>query len=252
MARNILQVSIKDSDTELIAVADYLRSGSVTVKGSEALKGYYLSLSIAESPDSSREDRDKSLFKSLSLLKQQMCFLMDYHFQLDGTVVTPESFSAVVINPMLKEYGDNMWASTRSGNSTNPTSGFSSDGSGAEPSQIASTSNSMPPSFHHGKNGSTFTTIDEPVTFTPHEAVIEQLSRENQELSDEIDREIVDRSSTQPNLVPEDEDYDEEYEKYKNTEDEDDDYDPDDDLTDDEYAAKVLARIPNNQMVITD
>jgi hypothetical protein len=262
MARNILQVSIKDGDDELNRLADFLRSGSVTSQSLEALRGYYTSLSVAESPESSREDRDKSLFKSLGLLKQQMCFLMDYHFRLDGTVVTPESFSTVVINPLLKEYGDSMWASTRSGNSANPTGDLQPDRSGSETKLSHPTYSSFcdtvdglemigfdePPSSHHGKNGSTFTTIDEPVTFMSQETVGQILLRENQARSDEIDREIANRSSD-PSTDVEfflEEVQPEPVEEY------DPDHDPEDDLSEEEYLELVNSRMTVNIPVIVD
>ncbi len=213
MGRNILQVSIKDGDDELNILADFLRTGSVTLQSLEALKGYYSSLSVAKFPGSSREDRDKSLLKSLGLLKQQMCYLMDFHHQLDGTVVTPDSFSTVMINPVVKEYAE-----------------FDQfDALGGKP---VISSGILPES-------ETNPLISSP----PAETTGQRLSRENQERSGEIDREIANRSNTQPNFVPDededDQDFDEEYEKYKQTEDEDEDEDDDDNLTDEEYLEKM-------------
>jgi hypothetical protein len=104
MPRNILQISIKDGDSELNALADFLRGQSITIKSIEALRGYYHSLSVAESTGSSREQRDKALHLSVSLLKQQICFIMDYHFRLDGTILTPDLFGTVVINSIAPNY----------------------------------------------------------------------------------------------------------------------------------------------------
>lgn len=219
MARNVVQINFKDDD-ELNVLADYLRSGSVTLQSIEALKGYYHSLSVAQSSESSREDRDKSLFKSLGLLKQHMCYLMDYHFRLDGTVVTPESFSSVVINPLFKEYGDSMWASTRSGKSVLPMCDDIPDLPGVRD------------------------LTKEPVVQSP-ETVGQRLSRENQERSEEIDREIAARSiDPVPLVVPDDDEPEED--------DYDPDYDPEDDLSEEEYLELVNSRMTVNIPVIVD
>jgi hypothetical protein len=201
----------------------------------EALRGYYSSLSVAKFPGSSREDRDKSLLKSLGLLKQQMCYLMDFHHQLDGTVVTPDSFSTVMINPAVKEYAEFDRYPDLRGKSIMP-SGILPDQFGAE-SEIES---------------------------PPTETIADRPSQKDQEQSDATYRLIASKSEQlfeefvsgihpdhKTEIAPDntvelqedemdqedDQDFDEEYEKYKQTEDEDED--DDDNLTDEEYLEKM-------------
>ena len=60
MSKNILQINIKDGDDELAMLADFLRNGQITSRAIMALKAFYLSLSIAESPNSTAADIRKA------------------------------------------------------------------------------------------------------------------------------------------------------------------------------------------------
>ena len=77
MSKNILQVNIKDGDDESAILADFLRNGQITSRAITALKAFYFSLAIAESPTSTPEDIRKAEHYCLSQLKQQMCYIMD-------------------------------------------------------------------------------------------------------------------------------------------------------------------------------
>jgi hypothetical protein len=106
MARNILQISIKDSDVELNILADFLRCGSIAARAINALKAFYFSLAVAANPASSEEDIRKALHYCLSLLKGHMCFLMDKHYRDHGIRIDPDEFGTVMINPVVKEYAE--------------------------------------------------------------------------------------------------------------------------------------------------
>ena len=171
--------------------------------------------SIGEDPNSSVGDIEESLIRSMNSMSGEMSQLAAYCRTKHGIELTSESWRRFGLIPLA-------------------------------PFDLSSTRS----------NG--VITDCPPAPESQPETTGQRLTRENQERSDEIDRQI---HSAQPFIDPEvlmetvslvdetiiapaplpvpDED-----------DDEDDDYDPDDDLTDEEYSAKVLARIPNNQVVM--
>lgn len=98
MSKNILQVNIKDGDDELAILANFLRNGQITSRAIMALRAFYLSLAISESPTSTAADIRKAEHHCLSLLKQQMCYIMDKHYREDGIKMDADEFSSVTIN----------------------------------------------------------------------------------------------------------------------------------------------------------
>jgi hypothetical protein len=257
-----IKINFRENNAQEIRVAAFLRSQKEIGKELKAeitkpLYSFIDTYAVGEDPNSTLDEIETTFITSMIAMSSQMSSLSLYCRVKHGINLSPDSWRTFGLLhspiPGTSEYIPPIFdKGSKSGiaMSVNDDTNFHSEKYEKGRADTRPTTQSR-------------TLIDESLTFMspevisrlvddPTETTCQRLSRENQELSDEIDREIVDRSSTQPNLVPEDEDYDEEYEKYKNTEDEDDDYDPDDDLTDDEYAAKVLARIPNNQMVITD
>jgi len=98
MSKNILQVNIKDGDDELAMLADFLRNGQITSRAIMAIRAFYLSLAVSESPTSTPADIRKAEHHCLSLLKQQMCYIMDKHYREDGIKMDADEFSTVTIN----------------------------------------------------------------------------------------------------------------------------------------------------------
>ena len=96
--KNNLYINIKDDDAELAMLADFLRDGEISSRSIVALSAFYLSLSIARSPTSTAADIRKAEHHCLSLLKQQMCYIMDKHYREDGIKMDADEFSTVTIN----------------------------------------------------------------------------------------------------------------------------------------------------------
>ena len=106
MTKNILQINIKDGDDELAILADFLRNGQITSRAIMALRAFYLSLAISESPTSTKEDIRTAEHYCLSQLKQQMCYIMDKHYREDGIKIDADEFSTVTINQAaLSDFG---------------------------------------------------------------------------------------------------------------------------------------------------
>ena len=96
--KNNLYINIKDDDTELAILADFLRDGEISSRSIVALSAFYLSLAISKSPDSTPEDIRKAEHYCLSKLKQQMCYIMDKHHRDNGIDMDVDEFSTVTIN----------------------------------------------------------------------------------------------------------------------------------------------------------
>ncbi len=96
--KNNLYINIKDDDTELAILADFLRDGEISSRSIVALSAFYLSLAISKSPDSTPEDIRKAEHYCLSQLKQQMCYIMDKHHRDNGIDMDVDEFSTVTIN----------------------------------------------------------------------------------------------------------------------------------------------------------
>ena len=96
--KNNLYINIKDDDAELAMLADFLRDGEISSRSIVALSAFYLSLSIARSPTSTAADIRKAEHHCLSLLKQQMFYIMDKHYLEDGIKMDADEFSTVTIN----------------------------------------------------------------------------------------------------------------------------------------------------------
>ena len=96
--KNNLYINIKDDDAELAMLADFLRDGEISSRSIVALSAFYLSLSIARSPTSTAADIRKAEHHCLSLLKQQMCYIMDKHYREDNIKMDADEFSTVTIN----------------------------------------------------------------------------------------------------------------------------------------------------------
>mgnify|MGYP001788423674 FL=1 len=96
--KNNLYINIKDDDSELEIIVDFLRDGEISSPSIAALKAFYLSLAIARSPASTPADIRKAEHHCLSLLKQQMCYIMDKHYREDGIKMDASEFSSVTIN----------------------------------------------------------------------------------------------------------------------------------------------------------
>ena len=104
--KNNLYINIKDDDAELAMLADFLRDGEISSRSIVALSAFYLSLLIARSPTSTAADIRKAEHHCLSLLKQQMCYIMDKHYREDGIKMDADEFSMVTINqPALSNLG---------------------------------------------------------------------------------------------------------------------------------------------------
>jgi hypothetical protein len=229
MARNLLQVYLKDADPQVDMLAAFLREGEISSRAIEALSAFYMSLAVAANPDSTKADIRKAEHECLSKLKAHMCFLMDKHYREDDIRIDPNEFSNVIINSLFKGYDDQ--ASTRSGKSSALTSQFSREVADID----RSLEETKPEAFdaksliaHAGTLSNENPSPDLP------EATGQRLSRENQERSDEIDRSINSSPVSQPELN------------------EDDDYDPDDDLSDEEWLAKQEATVKTTIAVFVD
>jgi|GEM_PF-3124993 len=96
--KNNLYINIKDGDTNLAILSDFLREGEISSRSLVALSAFYLSLAIAKSPNSTQEDIRKAEHYCLSQLKQQMCYIMDKHYRDDGIDMNANEFSTVTIN----------------------------------------------------------------------------------------------------------------------------------------------------------
>lgn len=96
--KNNLYINIKDDDAELEILVNFLRDGEISSRSIVAIKAFYLSLAIAESPDSTPEDIRRAEHYCLSQLKQQMCYIMDKHHRDDGIDIEANEFSTVTIN----------------------------------------------------------------------------------------------------------------------------------------------------------
>jgi hypothetical protein len=98
--QDALRLTIVNSESHEVLLAQYLRSSSqgVKVSGFQAIKGFFHSIAVSECTQSTKAQRDAALHQCLSLLKHQMTHIMDYHYRLDGTVVAPGSLSTVVVN----------------------------------------------------------------------------------------------------------------------------------------------------------
>ena len=104
--KNNLYINIKDDDAQLAKLADFLRDGEISSRSIVALSAFYLSLSIARDPTSTPADIRKAEHYCLSLLKQQMCYIMDKHYREDGIKMDADEFSTVTINqPALSNLG---------------------------------------------------------------------------------------------------------------------------------------------------
>lgn len=214
MARNVLQINLKEGDADSSMLAKFLRGGAISSRAIDALSAFYLSLAVAENPDSTKEDIRKAEHYCLSKLKGHICFLMDKHSRDSDIKIEGDDFATVMIDPPMSHANDLI--STRLGKSI------------VVDSLLKRSSVVVPPA-------------------NPEESTGQRLSRENQERSNEVGREISARlGEDETRFIPPDK------MAVELLGDEDDDYDPDDDLTDEEYSAKVLDRIPNNQMKIVD
>jgi hypothetical protein len=220
MAKNTLYINVKESNPDLSLLIDFLKNGSISSRAIEALEAFYMSLAVADSPDSTKEDIAKAEHYCLSKLKGHMCYLMDKHYRDDDIRIDPDSFSTVMISQVTQGYVELDRASNRPGKSMMQSGEILPDRPGAEVN----------------------------LSDSPNDSA--ETTGQYQERSDEISREIADRSST-AFASPTEAAFSSREEPQTETED-DEDYDPDDDLTDDEYAAKVLARIPNNQITMVD
>jgi hypothetical protein len=96
--KNNLYINIKDDDSELATLVDFLRDGEISSRSIAAIKAFYLSLAISKSPASTREDIRKAEHYCLSQLKQQMIYIMDKHYRDDGIEMNADEFSTVTIN----------------------------------------------------------------------------------------------------------------------------------------------------------
>jgi uncharacterized protein YxjI len=236
-----IKINFRENNAQELRVAAFLRSQKEMGKELKAevtkpLYSFIDTYAVGEDPNSTSDEIETAFITSMIAMSSQMSSLALYCRVKHGINLSPESWRTF----------------------------------GLLPSPISGASDYIPPTFAKGSkvgiamstNGDTnfhaekyerdradtLTFIDEPVTFMSRDVISQSLddstettgqvlSRENQERSDEIDQEIEDRSIDQPKLI---------------SADEDDDYDPDDDLTDEEYAAKVLARMPNRQMPVVD
>jgi hypothetical protein len=78
--RDVIQISISQSDPQQIRIAHYLRStGRITSQLMEAVIAYWDSIALLEDSTSSDEDVEIALLESLNKLHSQMFRLVDYH-----------------------------------------------------------------------------------------------------------------------------------------------------------------------------
>jgi hypothetical protein len=96
--KNNLYINIKDDDSELATLVDFLRDGEISSRSLAAIKAFYLSQAIARSPDSTPEEIRRAEHYCLSQLKQQMVYIMDKHYREDGIRMNADEFSTVTIN----------------------------------------------------------------------------------------------------------------------------------------------------------
>ncbi|WP_373540105.1 hypothetical protein [Chamaesiphon sp.] len=96
--KNNLYINIKDDDSELEIIVDFLRDGEISSRSIAALKAFYLSLAIAKSPNSTSEEIRRAEHYCLSQLKQQMCYIIDKHYRDDEIKMNADEFSTVTIN----------------------------------------------------------------------------------------------------------------------------------------------------------
>jgi hypothetical protein len=80
LIRDLIQISISQSDPQQVRIAQYLRNtGKITSQLMEAVVAYWDSIAISEDPNSSEEDVELALLESLNKLHSQMFRLVDYH-----------------------------------------------------------------------------------------------------------------------------------------------------------------------------
>ena len=104
--KNNLYINIKDDDSELATLVDFLRDGEISSRSIAAIKAFYLSHAIARDPTSTPADIRKAEHYCLSQLKQQMIYIMDKHYREDNIKMDADEFSTVTINqPALSNLG---------------------------------------------------------------------------------------------------------------------------------------------------
>jgi hypothetical protein len=96
--KNNLYINIKDDDSELATLVDFLRDGEISSRSIAAIKAFYLSQAIARDPISTPEDIRKAEHYCLSQLKQQMIYIMDKHYRDNDIKMDADEFSTVTIN----------------------------------------------------------------------------------------------------------------------------------------------------------
>lgn len=210
---NYLKLNIFESDIDQVLLAQYLRSSGNGIKLSafEAIRAFFYSVAIAECTDSSKEEIEKALLYCLSAMKHRMTELMDYHSRENGITVCPDLFSSVMINPSVRAWAEN-------------------------DQEVVPTMRSMT------------TSKTEILDCSPAaETTGRRSSRENQERSDEIDRQIAQTPPAQqpqpiPVAIP--------VAAVVSVDDDDDD-DYDENETDEEYLARTahLVKITSTKLV---
>jgi hypothetical protein len=219
MAKNTLYINVKESNPDLSLLIDFLKNGSISSRAIEALEAFYMSLAVADSPDSTKEDIAKAEHYCLSKLKGHMCYLMDKHYRDDDIRIDPDSFSTVMISQVTQGYVELDRASNRPGKSMMQSGEILPNRPGAEVNPSDSPNDSA------------------------------ETIGQYQECSDEIDREIADRSITASKTLTDTEAF---IKEEPQIELEDEDYDPDDDLTDEEWIEKMQGQIKYNITEIVD
>ena len=106
--KNNLYINIKDDDSELAILVNFLRDGEISSRSIVALRAFYFSQAISKSSTSTPEDIRKAEHYCLSQLKQQMIYIMDKHYREDGIEMNADEFSTVTINQSPLAYLPNL------------------------------------------------------------------------------------------------------------------------------------------------